>query len=162
MPVLPGSAGKIVSIDSIWWLVDCVASSASVDGCSLQCYKDTPACDTLPPCSATTSCILEGSVEIDDLASENISSCQTTEQIAAISTSHDGDRPFLPLAVPIQQSAIYPTNHIPNTQTDQSRGIGTAPSHAPIRVPSAAPKGSSMGMLAERISLHFSRSPPWT
>lgn len=44
----------------------------------------------------------------------------------------------------------------------QSKGIGTAPNHAPSMTPTDPPKTSSMGQERPAISNHFSGSAPWT
>ena len=48
------------------------------------------------------------------------------------------------------------------TLTHQSNGMGTAPTHAPTPVPTAAPQTVSSALVTPQISFHAAESVPWT
>jgi hypothetical protein len=64
-----------------------------------------------------------------------------------------------PSAHPIYAPVTIVTGHFCHSLS-QSKGMGTAPTHAPRHVPTAAPKTSSRGIISAAIRRHLSVSMP--
>ena len=66
-----------------------------------------------------------------------------------------------PTTYPVYAPVTIVTGHFCHSLS-QSSGIGTAPSQAPMKHPTAAPNTSSIGLYAEMISLHLALLDPCT
>ena len=97
----------------------------------------------------------------------SIQTCRTADQRpnskTNIRTGQDGNRVCLPWTIPIQLSLITLYLMLSESEdTYQSKGMGTAPNHAPTPVPRAPPHTASAGLAMPQTSLQVLVSTPWT